>query len=222
MLRRFLPSLSSAAAYARVPFIRSAVSFQRPFSRIQSYRAFSSTSDSEQPIPGANAGKDGGLFVMAATCSKCSTRFVKQVTKNAYFKGVVIVQCPGCKSLHLIADHLGWYSDKGTHIEQILAERGESIRVIQSADVMQMVVDHNNAKEHEHVHGPGCNHDHDDDHHHHHHHHHHEHGEGCSHDHEEDHHVHGPSCTHEHHAETHHHQVPSAEDSDPAILKNKK
>eukprot|EP00743_Colponemidia_sp_Colp-15_P004885 GILK01005265.1.p1 GENE.GILK01005265.1~~GILK01005265.1.p1 ORF type:complete len:222 (-),score=24.69 GILK01005265.1:148-813(-) len=217
MLRRVLSSLSSAASYARVPFIRSAVTFQRPFSRIQPYRAFSSPSESEQPIPGANAGKDGGLFVMAATCSKCSTRFVKQVTKNAYYKGVVIVQCPGCKSLHLIADHLGWYSDKGTHIEQILAERGESVRVIQSADVIQMVVDHNNAKEHEHVHGPGCNHDHDDDLHHPHHHDHaeHQHGEGCSHDHGHDHHVHGPSCTHHHHAEAHHQHVPSsAEDAD--------
>lgn len=50
------------------------------------------------------------------------------MSKHAYEKGVVIIKCDGCNSMHLIADHLGWYEHgkpAGT-IEDILANQGES------------------------------------------------------------------------------------------------
>ena len=40
---------------------------------------------------------------------------------------MVIVQCPGCKNHHLIADHLGWFQDTSFTIEKLMAERGEAV-----------------------------------------------------------------------------------------------
>jgi protein import protein ZIM17 len=45
------------------------------------------------------------------TCAKCDTRAVKSFTRQAYEAGVVLITCPGCQSMHLIADHLGWFGD---------------------------------------------------------------------------------------------------------------
>jgi protein import protein ZIM17 len=52
------------------------------------------------------------------------------MSKTAYTKGVVIIKCDGCKSLHLMADHLGWFDTtkkaQGT-IEEIMAAKGETV-----------------------------------------------------------------------------------------------
>jgi hypothetical protein len=52
------------------------------------------------------------------------------MSKQSYNHGVVLIRCDGCKNLHLIADHLGWFRDKKTTIEDILKEKGEDVQKI--------------------------------------------------------------------------------------------
>lgn len=45
------------------------------------------------------------------TCKVCGSRNSHSFSRTSYEKGVVIVQCTGCKNNHLIADNLGWFED---------------------------------------------------------------------------------------------------------------
>lgn len=49
------------------------------------------------------------------------------MSKQAYTKGTVLIQCPGCKNRHLIADHLKIFSDHSINIEDILKAKGENV-----------------------------------------------------------------------------------------------
>lgn len=73
---------------------------------------------------GTNSGE--GLF-MGFTCNVCNLRSSKRISKLAYNEGVVVVQCPGCKNKHLIADNLGWFGTGRQNIETIMAEQGEDV-----------------------------------------------------------------------------------------------
>lgn len=44
----------------------------------------------------------------------------------------MLVTCPGCENIHLIADHLGWFQDGSFTVETLMAERGEA--VVRGAD----------------------------------------------------------------------------------------
>ncbi|OAX38876.1 zf-DNL-domain-containing protein [Rhizopogon vinicolor AM-OR11-026] len=72
-------------------------------------------------------------IVFTCTAEACSHRSSHTFTKRAYERGIVIVQCPGCKNRHLIADNLGWFKDsteegKLRNIEDILRARGETVQ----------------------------------------------------------------------------------------------
>ncbi|KAH9992752.1 DNL zinc finger-domain-containing protein [Russula compacta] len=63
----------------------------------------------------------------------CTTRSTHQFTKRAYEKGIVLIECPGCKTRHLIADNLGWFKEstedgKLRNVEDLLRTRGEAVR----------------------------------------------------------------------------------------------
>ena len=58
------------------------------------------------------------------------------ISKHSYEKGVVLVRCPGCQNLHLIADRLGWFEDDSWDVEKILKERGEQAKIVN--DVMEL------------------------------------------------------------------------------------
>ena len=103
------------------------------------------TSDYETPadihIPGAQSG--GKKLAIVFTCTVCDTRSIKQFTEHSYEKGVVLVRCPGCQNLHLIADRLGMFEDKGADgagwdIESALVKLGESVNVVNNDNVLEL------------------------------------------------------------------------------------
>lgn len=70
-------------------------------------------------------------MLIGFTCKICEERSHHTMSKLGYTRGTVIIQCPGCKNRHLIADHLNWFDadhrlGKRT-IEEILESRGEKV-----------------------------------------------------------------------------------------------
>jgi mitochondrial protein import protein ZIM17 len=90
----------------------------------------------------------------APICTDPGVRSTHEFSRHAYEKGIVLVQCPGCKTRsvlalscstwqfdsdktdrHLIADHLGWFNDddlteggKYRTIEDIMRAKGEQVK----------------------------------------------------------------------------------------------
>lgn len=67
------------------------------------------------------------------TCAvpDCGHRSTHEFSKRSYTKGIVIIQCPGCKNRHLIADNLSWFTetaDEPHNIEQIIAAKGGRVK----------------------------------------------------------------------------------------------
>ncbi|KAI0825757.1 DNL zinc finger-domain-containing protein, partial [Irpex lacteus] len=72
-------------------------------------------------------------LTFTCTVPQCETRSTHEFTRRSYERGIVIVQCPGCKNRHLIADHLGWFkesTEEGTlkTVEDLMRAKGEKVR----------------------------------------------------------------------------------------------
>jgi protein import protein ZIM17 len=95
-------------------------------------------------VPGATHTK-GRTLAIVFTCAVCDTRSAKQFTEHAYRHGVVMVQCPGCRNHHLIADRLGWFDDgdgeKDWDVEKAMARAGENVRAVTGEDVLELTLD---------------------------------------------------------------------------------
>lgn len=65
--------------------------------------------------------------MIAFTCKQCDTRSSHTFSKQAYTKGLVLIQCPGCKSRHLIADNLNIFRDNKVNLEDLMKAQGESV-----------------------------------------------------------------------------------------------
>ena len=72
---------------------------------------------------------DEPVYELYFTCNTCKHRSGHSVSKQGYHHGTVLVQCPGCKNRHLISDHLKVFYDKGVTLQDIMKEKGESIKL---------------------------------------------------------------------------------------------
>jgi protein import protein ZIM17 len=90
-------------------------------------------------IPGSVAG--GRKLAIVFTCNVCETRSAKQFTEHAYRNGVVLVRCPGCQNLHLIADRLGYFDDTdGTNfdLERLEQMTGQKVKTVSDETVWEL------------------------------------------------------------------------------------
>lgn len=62
--------------------------------------------NSTSPAPEPSEREQQPAYEMTFTCKQCNTRSTHRISKQGYHHGTVLVQCPGCKNRHLIADHL--------------------------------------------------------------------------------------------------------------------
>jgi protein import protein ZIM17 len=87
-------------------------------------------------VPGVKTA--GDKLIIVYTCKVCDTRSAKKISKQGYNKGVVLVRCGKCQNLHLIADHLGVFEDKGWDIQKYLAQSGENVNVVTDDNVLEL------------------------------------------------------------------------------------
>lgn len=83
---------------------------------------FHSTNDKDNTLK-----VDDPQLMIAFTCKKCDTRSSHTFSKQSYTKGTVLIQCPGCKNRHLIADNLNIFKDQKFSLEDVLKAKGESV-----------------------------------------------------------------------------------------------
>lgn len=70
-------------------------------------------------------------ITFTCTVDECGHRSSHEFSKRSYTKGIVIVQCPGCKNRHLIADNLSWFTEtehEPRTIEQMIEAKGGKVR----------------------------------------------------------------------------------------------
>ena len=94
-------------------------------------------------VPGTTTTRGGRTLAIVYTCAVCDTRSAKQFTEHAYRHGVVLVRCPGCQNLHLIADRLGWFDDAGEDardwdVVTAMAKAGENVKAVTGEDVLEL------------------------------------------------------------------------------------
>mmetsp|Transcript_7909 Transcript_7909/g.10224 ORF Transcript_7909/g.10224 Transcript_7909/m.10224 type:complete len:139 (-) Transcript_7909:182-598(-) len=90
-------------------------------------------------IPGVQS--EGKKLAIVFTCDKCSTRSAKQISEQAYHKGVVIVRCPGCQVDHLIADRIGIFEDGAWDIEKALSGTDKTFKRVTDDNVLELTIE---------------------------------------------------------------------------------
>eukprot|EP01039_Chlorochromonas_danica_P002490 gene2491-2728_t len=88
-------------------------------------------------VPGVKT--QGDKMILVYTCKVCDTRSARKISKHSYEKGVVVVRCGHCSSLHLIADRLGLFEDPGWDINKFLTEKeGQGVKFVNEENVVEL------------------------------------------------------------------------------------
>ena len=129
--RRGLASSSSSSVAAASPDAAAAAS--PPFSSSSSAAAAASAAAGASDVPGVSGGGAGAeaapaLMVVVYTCRVCESRSARRVSRAAYERGSVLLRCPGCRGLHVLSDHLGYFDDGAVDAAALLERRGEVVR----------------------------------------------------------------------------------------------
>ena len=81
---------------------------------------------------------EGGRMAIIYTCKVCETRSAKGFSRRAYEHGVVLIRCPGCENLHLVADRLGYFEDSSWDIKGFLEKVGGRVTAVNDDNVMEL------------------------------------------------------------------------------------
>ena len=83
----------------------------------------------EKVLGGKGIGTKDANMALVFECRVCQTQAIKQFSKQSYEEGVVLIECPGCKNKHVIADNLGWFFDMGenNNIEKQMKAEGQEV-----------------------------------------------------------------------------------------------
>lgn len=76
-------------------------------------------------------------LLIGFTCKCCQTRTHRTMSRHAYQNGIVLIECPGCQTRHLIADNLGWFKDTpqaARRIDEMTETVGEIRRSLNLSD----------------------------------------------------------------------------------------
>jgi len=123
--RTIVPETQSLFASRRVlsSFVLNRNQFSRQFSIVATPQADVNQSEGTE-IGGTKASE---AYVIVFTCNVCESRSAKKISKQAYHKGVVLIQCGCCKNRHLIADNLGWFEDNPVNVEDLCKRKGQEV-----------------------------------------------------------------------------------------------
>ncbi|QSS66214.1 DNL zinc finger domain-containing protein [Histoplasma capsulatum] len=97
-----------------------------------SIRTHSSLTDSKPVTPedaaqNARRRAEERAFQITFTCKPCGHRSSHRISQHGYYKGTVLISCPGCRNRHVISDHLNIFMDKKSTLEDILSEHGQTL-----------------------------------------------------------------------------------------------
>ncbi|XP_055338567.1 DNL-type zinc finger protein-like [Paramacrobiotus metropolitanus] len=124
-LKRHL-TVNQPAEFIRLPLRATLPGSQNTVLRYCSTYSTEKLRESSQPLT-----KVDTKIALGFTCKPCGQRTHRLISRAGYEIGLVVIKCSNCNNYHLIADNLGVFKDLAPgvkNIEDILAEKGESIR----------------------------------------------------------------------------------------------